>query len=110
MIVAMIKGALDDGGAVADGRFRTGYKDNITPDVGGDIDIDVLGLFIFIGLSLALIGFGLIYIVEFRNLNMLYSYLTTTPFKQLPYYFYFLFSLNILNGFFAPFGTIIRLS
>jgi hypothetical protein len=110
MVVAMVKSALDDGRAVADGRFRTGYRDNIKPDVGGDVDIDIMGLFIFLGLSLTLIGFALIYLVEFRTVPMLYSYLTTTPLKQLNYYFYFLVSLNILNGFFAPFGAIIRLS
>lgn len=110
MVVAMVKSALDDGGAVADGRFRTGYRDNIKPDDGGDVDIDIMGLFIFLGLSLTLIGFALIYLVEFRTVPMLYSYLTTTPLKQLNYYFYFLVSLNILNGFFAPFGALIRLS
>ncbi len=99
--IICIIGAIQGDGAVADGRYRTGYKGNITPDIG------YTGSMFYIGANFLILGWGYLFLDQFRTADEIITYLKNTPWKEISFFIYATLLIFSLNGFMMPFAGLV---
>lgn len=87
-------------GGDSDGRFRTGHKGNVTPDLPG-------GYFaLFFALNFILIGWGFIFLKEYASISEIIQYVKITGWKQMNLFIYFTCIVFFINGFMIPIASL----
>jgi hypothetical protein len=83
-------------GGDADGRFSSGHKGNITPDLPGGC------LSLHIALNFILIGWGFVFLRDYTSISDVIHYINITGWKQMNLFIYLSGIVFLINGFMIP--------
>ena len=88
-------------GGDSDGRFRTGRKGNVLPNLPGGC------LMLYIGFNFVLIGWGYIFLKDFSTVAEIISYLKDKEWGQMNLFVFITPLILIINGFMIPISELI---
>ena len=87
-------------GGESDGRFKTGHKGNVTPDLPG-------GCFILhIAINLIILGWGYVFFDKYSSISEVLRYIDHTAWGKLNLFVYITPFIFLLNGFLVPIAGI----
>ena len=88
-------------GGAADGRFSTGHKGNITPDLPDGC------LFGYTALNFILIGWGFVFLRDYSSISDVLHYVSITEWEQMNLFVYLSGFVFLINGFMIPISSLI---